>query len=418
MGRALLMVRKDLLRQLRSPLAVLLLLAFPLIFSALLALSFGSSNQPRMPVVQLLVEDRDQTLLSGLLLRAFSSGPLEQMYEVRSVGPEGSELMERGEASALLRIPERFSSNLLNGKPITLELVRNPAQAILPEIAEQTLTVLVDVLATGSRVLREPLDQLSPMLQSGGPPTAEQVAVLSTTLYGAVSRAEPLLLPPVMTLEEIQLTEDEPQPASSGGSLVFLFVLPGISVWALFVLGDVAMRDILVESRDGTLRRQLCAPISAGQIVTGKALYSAVLATISLIILSIIGRIVSGGGVDLAAFVLLSAALVVMVTGFSSVVYGLSRTERQGASIAAVALLVLAFLGGSFVPLNSMPGSVRPLAPISPLYWGTQGYTELIQTGAGIAAILPNVAVLAVAGAITLSAGGWLLGRKVRGGLA
>ena len=38
---------------------------------------------------------------------------------------------------------------------------------------------------------------------------------------------------------------------------MFLMVLPGISVFGLFVVGDLAMRDLLDETTAGTLRRQL-----------------------------------------------------------------------------------------------------------------------------------------------------------------
>ena len=54
--------------------------------------------------------------------------------------------------------------------------------------------------------------------------------------------------------------------------------------------------------------------------------------------------------VDLAAFAVLSAALVLAVTGFAALIYGMTATETQGGTVAAVAYLTMAFSGGSFMP--------------------------------------------------------------------
>ena len=103
-----------------------LVLAFPLVFAGLLALTFGGSGGG-MPKVHLLVEDRDDSMLSGLLVGALGNEQMAEFFRVEPAGADGLARMENGEASALLRIPEGFASDLLAGKPLTLELIRNPA---------------------------------------------------------------------------------------------------------------------------------------------------------------------------------------------------------------------------------------------------------------------------------------------------
>ena len=80
--------------------------------------------------------------------------------------------------------------------------------------------------------------------------------------------------------------------------------------------------------------------------------------------------------------------------------------------------LVLAFAGGSFIPLQSLPASVQAVAPASPFYWGAQGYRALLVDGAGVAKVLPNAAVLAGLGAVLLAFGARALGRTVRRGIS
>jgi ABC-2 type transport system permease protein len=183
------------------------------------------------------------------------------------------------------------------------------------------------------------------------------------------------------------------------------------------MLGDMAMRDILTESREGTLRRQLASPVPAWQIVIGKALYTTAMAVITLTILALIGWSASGGAVDLPGFVVLSMAVVVMVTGYSSIIYAVAGNDRQGSTISSVLLLIFAFIGGSFVQIEALPAAVRSFSPFTPFYWGTTGYSSLLRQG-GLVDVLPNVGVLAGVGAGLLAIGSMFLERKVRRGQA
>lgn len=417
MRRILLMVQKDLKRRLRAPLGTILVLAFPLIFAGLITLTFGGRDS-ELPKVELLIEDRDQSFVSEFLVSAFGSERMAQYFAVRAVGEEGRELMEKGKASALVRIPEHFGEDLIKGEPTTLELVRNPAQGIMPEIAEQTLTVMTDVLSSGARLLRGPLDQLVPCLEAEDCEFTESEAIsMATSIYRTIERSEGVLLPPAIVLETADLGAEEEESAGPSAAMIFLLVLPGVAVWALFMLGDMTMRDILTESAAGTLRRQLTCPIHASELVVSKALSTALFSVISLILLSAIGWLGAERGIDLAGFALLSLAVVVAVTGFASAVYGVARNERQGATFSSIVLLVFAFMGGSFIQVNAMPAAVRQFAPLSPFYWGTTGFQALIQ-GSGLADVLPHVGVLVGIGAALLVLGSALLGRKIRLGVA
>lgn len=415
-----LLVVKDLKRKARAPLGFLIVLSFPIVFALLIALSFGSRGE-RIPKVHLLVENQDRGIAANALLSAFTSERMATYVDVEVVGPEGARRMEEGEASALLRIPKGFTQNIFDGKPATLALVRNPAQGILPEIAEQLSRVLVDVLDAGSRVLRGPLEEIRLATQdSAGRITDETVVAVSLAVKRSVDGAEAYLFPPAIAIDTGSLApKPADQQSGESASLIFLIILPGVSVYALFLVGDLAMRDIITEATAGTLRRQLAGPIGAGTLVLGKALYTAALSLLALLVLSIVGAVVLRKGVDPAGFLLLSLALVLAVTGTSATIYGLAKDERRGATIGSIVYLVLGFAGGSFVNLEGLPRAVRAVAPVSPFYWGTAGYRKLLESAATVGDVLPNVAVLAGLGAALLALGALLLHRTARrGGLA
>ena len=370
------MVRKDLLRKLHSPLGIVVVLSFPLIFSLIVGVVFGG-GQPRMPEIELLLEDHDgDPLLPGLLRSIAATERFAGRFKIRNVGDEGRALLEANRADALLRIPQGFAARLAAGGPAELELIRNPSRGITAQIVEQTLTTLLDSYSV---------------------PNARTAST------------------PLIRLETVSVSND-PDTRPPSRRSVFLFVLPGVAVWALFMVGDHGMRDILVESSAGTLRRQLSGPVSARELVLAKALLTSVLATISLSILATCGWIASERAVALAGFAALSGALIVAVTGFSALVYGIARTERQGATFSSAVVLGCAFLGGAFLPLDSLPLSVRSLAPLSPIYWGTSGYQALLHDGAGVGDILRHVSVLAGIGATLLWIGSSLLHRSILSG--
>ena len=239
----------------------------------------------------------------------------------------------------------------------------------------------------------------------------------------AIRQGERFVTEPPITFERVTLGEPEEEEEGDGEEdaspavMIVLFILPGVSIYALFVIGDQMMRDVLTEAQLGTLRRQLCAPVTGGQIIAAKVLLTAAVAGVVLLILAAFAGFLAPEPVDFGAFVLLSLALVLAVTGFAAAIYGLVRTERQGGTVSAVVYLAMAFGGGSFVPLDNLPAAVRAAAPLSPFYWGTRGFQDLL-AGGGLMDALGPVAVLGGLGAALLVAGAYLLQRKVLRGEA
>jgi ABC-2 type transport system permease protein len=411
------MLRKDLLRQARNPLGTLLILVFPLVFSGLMALSFGSQGTG-VPKVRLIIEDSDEGLVSNLLRSAFSAEEAAKYFEVEVVRQGGLERLEKDEASALLRLPPNLTRDLLERNPVVLELVRNPSQSVLPEIAEQVTAILAEVLDGAVRVLDQPLRELEPTIRDDQELTAGTVASVAVAIHRLVERGGKYVFPPVIRLEaSTRGKDDSASGAGSQAALIFLFILPGVAVFSLFTLGDHLMQDLLREGQLGTLRRQLSGPVDTAQVVAGKVLLTLVMACASVLFLGTVAWLAGPRWVSLGAFGLLTLTLVLAVTGTASLIYGLARTERQGATIGRTLYLIMAFGSGSFVPLDNLPAAVRAFAPYTPLYWATEGFRALLSDGAGIAALRTHVLVLLAIGLVTLGVGSVLLGRKVQRGL-
>ena len=420
MGRLLLLVVKDLKRKLREPVGLAVLLAFPLVFAGMLALVFGSGGDGT-PKVRLVVENRDTGFVASGLTSAFTSQRMAEHFDVRTVAKgEGAAILEAGDASALLVLPERLTENVLDGVPVTLELVRNPAEGILPEVAEQLARILAEVLDGGAHVLREPLDDLRPYLGQGSvAPSDESVVAISLAFKRTIEGAEAFVLPPAITLKgAFEAKEKDPEKdRQDTGSLIFLAVLPGVAVYALFLVADNGMRDVLVEGTLGTMRRQLAGPIGPGTLLLGKALYAGALAILALLVFSAVAAVFLRTMPSIPGYLGLSLALVLAVVGTSALIYGLAGTERKGATFASAIYLAMGFLGGSFVDVANLPKTMQAIARFTPFYWATSGYRTLLQKGGGLVDVLPGIAVLSILGVTLLLAGSFFLRKTVaRGG--
>lgn len=414
-----LMLRKDLLRRRRDPLAVLLMLAFPLIFAGLLALAFGGAAS--LPSADLLVQN-DDPMVGSLIVSALGLERFADLVEVREVGAEGLAILEAGEASALLRIPEGATASLLRGEAVTLELIRNPSQETLPEIAEQLTATLADVLGLLGRFLQERkvdlgLEDLTDFEALKGADFGPVMVAMRVTweVGERYLKETPLELRVFEAEDDGEMREAEKLGSGASGQsiAVFIMVLPGLAVYALFLIGDQMMRDILTENQDGTLRRQLAAPITAAQVVIAKVLTAGVVGAAALLVLTGILVVLAGVRINFPAFAALAAAIVLSATGFATIIYGVVRNDRQGSALSSMANLMLAFSGGAFIPLSQLPDALRAISPISPFYWGTQGLRSLLADGAGLIEVLPAIGVLTAVGVSFLTIGSALLHRRM-----
>lgn len=429
--------RKDLLRRRRAPLGVIVMIAFPLFFSGGIAVVFGGDGDNPLPRVKLLIEDQDGEIAGQLLLGVFQSDEMNEFVDVEKVVLDenndgagvGRARMEKGEASALLIIPDKTTERLLKGEPVAFELVRNPAQGIMPEIAEQISGTLTDVLAIGLRGLWAQAEALG-LEDIAEMDSLEALDALSDADFAKVTiafrRAGRVLTrylnEPPIDFARVEVGKEEEAEGDAGkdedeeepdhGIMVFLFVLPGIAVYSLFVIGDQSMRDLLVEAKEGTLRRQVTAPIGVPHVLAGKVLVTMMVAAVALVILAVVVALVLPHSIDVMGFTGLAFAVVLAVTGLSALIYGLAGDESRGGAASTVIYLTLAFTSGSFFPV---PEALEKFAPISPFYWGTTGFRDLLNQ-APLADVLPAIGVMVAVGVVGLAIGSWRLHRLLIGG--
>lgn len=349
--------KKDLRRRLVDPAALGVWIGVPLLIAGLMALA-SSGGAPK---ARLLVADRDEGLTGKLLAGAAErAGDLFDVVEAEEA--EGRARMEAGEASALVVLPEGLLAAVLDGKPARIELVTNPAERILPQIARGFLEVLREGAFYLQRLLDAPLERLRAQTSAEAPPSEAEVAELAVLVHRRLRELDTVLFPPRLSFESEIITE--PSALEGGYGLV---VLPGILLMAMLFVAHGMSEDLWVEWNAGTLRRALAAPHGATGLLVGKwlagVMLAGVVAAVTLLALALYS------GVPLLALPAALAWCLVAASALYSLFLAITvhASSPRGANLVGMLVLFpLMMLGGSFFPFALMPEWMVSLGRVLP----------------------------------------------------
>ncbi|MGB5256758.1 MAG: ABC transporter permease [Woeseiaceae bacterium] len=394
---------KDLSRWRQDSMAVLLWLGIPFIVGGLIT-AMVDGQGGGSPTGVLLIHDRDETLLSGLVAGAFSQGQLSELISVEQVTmTEGNKRINAGEASGFLVIPEGFAAAFLDQQAVTLTLKTNPSQTILPGIIQDVTEVLLDAGFYAQALFGPEIEQIQ-NADSETIPNEVFAADIAVQIQGKVDSISPLLFPPAFDLEIV-----EPPPAEPGPNFAVLFI-PGIILMAVLFSAQGLSSDFWKERESGTLRRLASAPGQLPAFLYGKALAAAV----------IIGFL--GGTVLLVALLyhdlslqkFIPSVVWIMLAGVGlfawfAALQMLFATAKAANLLTTILVFPLLMMGGSFFPLDALPEWLASIGRLSPNGFAADRLSKelLAPTAWSIDASSWGIAVAIAVSGVMLSS--WLL---------
>jgi ABC-2 type transport system permease protein len=410
----LVFIRKDLIRRWRSPAATLAMIAFPLFMSGMIGMvsGGGGSDEDQFPPIKILLEDRDGGLLTEFLKGAMGREEVKKRLEVTVVGAEGRARMEKGDASALVIFPERFTDDLLAGRPAQIEVVRNPAEGISPEIVDQGVQALAAYLDQLQRLLGSELDNLRTLLDADQVPASATVGALAVAVNDRLRGLDRYLFPPLIRIESVKQAKAPVEDRFN----VYGYILIMTTVMALLFVAARSVGDLFEERKSGMLRRQMASPADLRLIVGAKIVFGVVFGLLLLGLLAAIGLALRWlkPPIDIPASLLLGGTFSLAACGVLSLVFALVRTEKQAGILGWLVIMGMSALGGSMINIENMPPAMRSLSPFTLNYWVIDGFKQVVFGGAHPGDVANNVAILAGAGVATTLAGYGLLLRRSR----
>lgn len=192
------------------------------------------------------------------------------------------------------------------------------------------------------------------------------------------------------------------------------YVAPGLLGWAIATSATFGAALTLVTWRESELLRRLrLAPVSGSAIVVARVLVTLLTSMLQMVLFTGLAVAVLGleltGSWYLAIPLVLVGTLTFMAIGL---LCGAVATSNEGASgLANLVVLPMAFLGGSFIPLDAAPDWIRTVSRVFPLRYLNEGMLDVMVRGEGpgavVAPLLVMVGFTVVIGAIASRAMRW-----------
>ena len=175
------------------------------------------------------------------------------------------------------------------------------------------------------------------------------------------------------------------------------FYTPGLMGWAIAAGATFgAATNLVVWRKNGLLRRLRLAPVSTSSVVVARVAVSVAIALIQAAIFLAVGALVFGleltGSWPMIIPLLTAATLAFMAIGLLA--GAVSKSEEAAIGIANFVVLPMAFLSGSFFPLDGAPGYVTAIGKVLPLKYLNDGMLDTMVRGQGPSSALVPMAVL------------------------
>jgi ABC-2 type transport system permease protein len=367
-------------------------LIFVLAFSGLL----GGGTDPEeqlitLPVVNLDAGSEGSQALIDALNEA--GGVQVELHEQ----DEAQAQLEEGEIARVLTVPANYAADVAAGRPVSLRLISDSDASEETNQAVQAVVLGVAGDLSLETQLIAGLERMGDMM--AGAPDDYQVFTTERIVAQAQSQFERAKTAPLVGIEEVWpehlLGEREDFNAVD-------LAVPGFTILFVFLTAQTTAMSIFKEKRVGSFRRLLAAPMSKAELLSGKMLPNFVVVLVqivaifgaSILLLPLLGMDRLTLGNEPLALILVSLVIALCSTSLGLLIAAIARTENQISGIAAVALWVMAAVGGSFIPNFLLGDFLGTVGKVVPHYWANRAYNGLFVRGQGLADIAPELAVL------------------------
>jgi ABC-2 type transport system permease protein len=206
------------------------------------------------------------------------------------------------------------------------------------------------------------------------------------------------------------------EPGLFAGFSQFTFGASTQLVLFTFLTSMTAAGRLVYAKQLGISRRMTATPTSTWTIVAGEALGRYLVAVLQagyiVAVTAVAFNVSWGDPIAVAALI----GVFCLVAAATALLFGaLSRNADQASSLGVFAGLALGALGGCMIPFQIMPDVMQSIARLLPHSWALLGLQDLVKTGEGVGAVLPNLAVLAGYAVVLLGLASWRFRKAITG---
>jgi len=178
--------------------------------------------------------------------------------------------------------------------------------------------------------------------------------------------------------------------------------VPAWTLFAIFFIMVPLSINMVKEKNQGTWIRLLTSPASNTLLILGKTATYLIISLLQFYTMLLIGRFVFPYmGLPIlhlnGQFLLLS--LIALASGLAAIGLGIllgtiAKTQEQAAPFGATFVIILAAIGGVWIPVFAMPGFMQSIAKLSPMHWALESFYDVILRQASFFDVAPKVILL------------------------
>ena len=341
-----------------------------------MAVEQGLSNSS---LIELHRSHKDQELDSNLLISLVSEGK----FQIGIIIPEGTSEKVRAKAIYL----------------VDLALEEEPPEK--PEELEEHSSVLIYFDPAIKHSFRETTRQALSKLTYG---------IESKMVFDLFAREVSDLLETEMSMTyepEGIITLVERNAVNRHTEVLPNSVQHNVPAWAVFAIFFILIplsANIIKERNSGSMLRIRLMPGSYWVTIIAKILVYLVISIIQfalmlmvgIFILPLFGLPVLELGHHLPALMLMVVATGLAATAYGMALGAIAGTPEQAASFGSVSVIILAAIGGIWVPVFMMPAIMQKFSVVSPLNWALEGFYTIFLRNGSLSDILPQALLLII----------------------
>lgn len=179
--------------------------------------------------------------------------------------------------------------------------------------------------------------------------------------------------------------------------------VPAWTLFAIFFIIVPLSINIVKEKSQGTFVRLRTNPVSYAVVLLGKTITYLIVCIIQFLLMLAVGVYVLPqfglNALEVSFLGFFLSILVAIFSGLSAIGFGIllgtiAKTQEQSAPFGATAVVLLAAIGGVWVPVFIMPKFMQVISNFSPMNWGLNAFYDIFLRGQGIIEILPEILYL------------------------
>ena len=359
--------------------------------------TFRSVSEASVP---LLIIDRDHDSVGKYLEKSLTSSKFFAITKKSITNEQAKNEVAHGNYLIGIVIPEKTSEKLRTKSTQRISKLLNSFTNDSVNAIEPIDTNKLELL-----LYFDPITKLSFKTTIGNSISSivSQIELQSMALSLKEKMQETFPYATPQKLETTALVSTKEEYASYNNSTIIPnSVQHNVPAWTLFAMFFICIPlagNIIKEREDGSAFRLLTMPGSYLVVILGNMLTYIIVSLIQfglmlcvgLYVLPLLGlpQLNVGNNILLLFLVAFSAGLA--ATGFGLLVGTVSTSHDQASLFGAVFVIILAAIGGIWVPTFVMPEIMKQISIISPLNWGLDAFYGIFLRNFGFKEIYPNL---------------------------